>query len=453
MRMVSKIRKEQKYISKIICIYILATFILSIVGPVTFFEYEYWKVFLFILSVVFGIMVGTFFSKATFDIHKYDDFQYEESDYGLEIRIVNFTVIIALIIYVLLLIELIISRGVNFTNLMLSLSSVGDIYKNYLHLELTETNKLVQITTLLSVIPFIALAGGVYFFSDRRLNRKLFLSYAIVSIVEEVLRNGQLSFVVSWFLVIVVIISVQMIVNKIEKKHIKKKNKAKRNMVIFALVFIVIFGWFQNSRAETYNYSASKLSNNYFRYNDKHLIYSIFPEGVGDVVSYFCFYLSGGYYGLGKNLDTDFEWTYGYGNSKGLSSYLNQYLGLEDRYNNSYPVRTEQRTGYPSGQYWSTVFSWFAGDISFAGIPFFMAFLMIIYLRLYEDYRMKNNFFSLLWFIRLSEFFLFIPANNYIMQTRSNVIITLSLMVIWIMSHFRIRKGKMAFIMYKKDKI
>lgn len=439
--MLTRIRLEQKVICKLIVIYIIGTLLLSIIGPVTYLGYDFFRVFAFIIAVIISIMCGKYMSKGTFHLGKYDncneEIDYEDSNRKY-IKIVNVCTFISLIIYSSLFIELLFERGFNISALFSSLSSVGNIYKNYLHMEQTGTNTLVQITTLLSVIPFISMCGGVYYFKAKGFKKTWFILYAVISILEEVLRNAQLAFIVGWFLVIASI----FILNLVKKKYSSSANRKemsskKRRMVVLALVFLMVFGIFQNSRGETYGYSARNLSNQYFIYNEYHFVYQLLPDGIADTVAYLTFYLSGGYYGLGKNLDTDFVWTKGYGNSKGLSSYLNQYLKWEDTYQDSYPLRTERETGYPSGQYWCTVFSWLAGDFSFYGVPIFMFFLMIFYMKLYEDFRLKNNFFSLLMFIRLTEFFLFIPATNFLMQTRANVIITLSLFIMLVISKLK----------------
>lgn len=439
--MIKRIRLEQNVICKLIVMYIIGTLLLSIIGPITYLGYDFFRVFAFIIAVVISILCGKFMSKGTFHPSKYDDcneeFNHEDNDRKY-IKFVNVCTFISLIIYSTLFIELLFEKGFNVSTLFASLSSVGDIYKNYLHLEQTGTNLLVQITTLLSVIPFISMCGGVYYFRSKGLKKTWFILYAIISILEEVLRNGQLAFIVGWFLVIVSI----FILNLVRKRYSSNANRKemsskKRRIIILGLVFFMIFGIFQNSRGETYGYSTRSLSNQYFIYNEQHFVYQLLPDSIADTVAYFSFYLSGGYYGLNKNLDTDFVWTKGYGNSKGLSSYLNQYLKWEDTYQDAYPLRTERKTGYPSGQYWSTVFSWLAGDFSFYGIPVFMFFLMIFYMKLYEGFRLKNNFFFLLMFVRLTEFFLFIPATNYLMQTRANVIITLCLLILLIISKLK----------------
>ncbi|MGN1158271.1 MAG: hypothetical protein ACI4TK_19030 [Agathobacter sp.] len=439
--MLTRIRLEQKAICKLIVIYIIGTLLLSIIGPITYVGYEFFRVFAFVIAVIISIMCGKYMSKGTFCPNKYidcdEEINREDSDKKY-IKLVNVCTLISLIIYSALFIELLYEKGFNITALFASLSNVGNIYKNYLHLEQTGTNTLVQITTLLSVIPFISMCGGVYFFKSKGLKKLWFILYAIISILEEVLRNAQLAFIVGWFLVVVSIFILKLVKNKYSSNANRKEiSSKKRTIIVLALVFLMVFGIFQNSRAETYGYSTRNLSNQYFIYNEHHFVYQLLPDGIADTIAYLTFYLSGGYYGLGKNFDTDFVWTKGYGNSKGLSSYLNQYLKWEDTYQDSYPLRTEKKTGYPSGQYWSTVFSWLAGDFSFYGIPVFMFFLMIFYMKLYEGLRIKNNFFSLLMFVRLTEFFLFIPATNYIMQTRANVIITLSLLILLVISKLK----------------
>lgn len=442
--MPKSIFREQKTILGVICIYILGTFLLSIIGPITFLNYNYFRVMAFLIVVLVGLWLGTYLSKislrASMGIRNEKTIQLKESKSENYIKYANFCIIFSLILYVILFIELITEMEIGFFDIFSNLSNLGEIYKTYLHKEVHGVDNLVRINTLLGGIPFCAMCGGIYYFRNDKLHKKFFLAFMIISIVEELLRNGQIAYIGSWVMSFGIIFLLKQI-KRIPKTHENARIKQKRRiyLLIVGVIFFIAFGSIQNSRGKVYNYSMRGISNSYFFYNGDHIVYKILPGSIGDAVASFSFYLCGGYYGLDKNLDTEFIWTYGYGNSKALSGYLNQYLGWKDTFEDTYPLRTEKKTGYPSGQYWGTVFPWLAGDVSFLGIPILMAIIMVFYMKIYKIYRIKNNFFALLLFIRLSQFFIFVPANNYIMQTRQNLMITITLVIFYFFSILNVR--------------
>lgn len=408
----------------------MGTMLLSVLGPVTYRNYNFFGVLLFIAFICIAIKFG--FNIKSNRLLLFNSYNIQPINNLKNVRVVNKLVYFSLVLYSVLFARLIVTKGLDMGSIVDGLMDLGNIYKTYLHEEDNGVDALMQIVTFCSAVPFAAMCGGFYYFKNPGFNRKVFICFAVVNILEEVLTNAQFVTVANWFLAYIIVFFINYI-NKSGQALFKREiAKTKKYTLIITLIVASIFVFFQNSRAKTYDYQSSGINTEYFYSNSSHILYKLLPEGIADGVSFVDFYLTGGYYGLGKNLQTDFEWTYGYGNSKGLSSYLNQYLGFEDKFYNSYPLRTEKRTGYPNDLYWATVFSWLAGDLSFPGVIVFMCFLMYFYLRLYEKVVCNDDLPALLLFVRLTIFFLYIPATNLLMQTRGNVIITICLLLYYL---------------------
>jgi hypothetical protein len=88
-------------------------------------------------------------------------------------------------------------------------------------------------------------------------------------------------------------------------------------------------------------------------------------------------YVGQGYYGLSLCLQEPFAWTYGVGHSRFYIWLAEKALGetqgeILDR---TYPYRIDHDFGWSGDTSWSTSYSWFAGDVTFFGVPVLMFLL------------------------------------------------------------------------------
>lgn len=414
-----------------ICIYILGTFILSLIGPVKYSNYDWIKVFYFLFIIIIFMFFG-FYIMSYFHFEKNNHINMTNI-----IKLINISTIIASLISILLFFNFCKEINFDLSEIIKRLVNIGDTYKNYLHIEDNDVSFIGQLSTLLGFTYYISFCGNIYFISENKLYKKLFYLTFFIYVVILLAERGQIIAVGEYFIIFMIIYYLKSVKNN-KKKKLNSKKKIISLIVFF--LFFSGFNYIQSSRAKTYNYTVETLSNGYFEYDTEHPIFKIFGNTLGSSISMITFYLSGGYYGLSINMETDFYWTKGYGNSKGLSSYLHQYLGLENTNELAYPYRTENRVAYPADQYWSTVFSWLAGDISFYGIPILFMLLVMLSIKTLRETLYEMNFISLLLFIRLSILFLFVPANNYILQTRGNTITTIFIIFIYIFSKIHWRR-------------
>lgn len=142
-------------------------------------------------------------------------------------------------------------------------------------------------------------------------------------------------------------------------------------------------------------------------------------------------YPTNGYVGLSKNLDTPFQWTYGRGNARAFESYWVQYIGGPSIADNTYPERTERRTGYPAGMYWATVYPWLASDLHWLGTIGFMFIVGWWLARLWFEAAFERRRLSVLLFSQVAMFIAFVPANNQIGLGRTSLIAFVTLVVLY----------------------
>lgn len=141
-------------------------------------------------------------------------------------------------------------------------------------------------------------------------------------------------------------------------------------------------------------------------------------------------YATQGYRGLGYSLELPFEWTYGIGSMRSLSSYLPQYFGSADPFYRTYPARVEAEFGWSSTEQWSTVYPWLASDISFPGVLILTALVGFVLARAARAVRRRGDALSLVGLSMMSIYFVFAPANNQLFNDRYSALGVLALALV-----------------------
>ncbi len=148
--------------------------------------------------------------------------------------------------------------------------------------------------------------------------------------------------------------------------EVRRRQRVTRLAVIALALFAVYMINAQSQRLTQFNVND--------RFQPDSILESLtnrnFARGVAVVIHY----PTHGYQGLGYDLETPFRWTEMRGSSVALDTYWEQYFGTSVK-DDTYPARTEARTGYPADVVWSTVYPWLASDLSWAGTLVLMVFL------------------------------------------------------------------------------
>jgi hypothetical protein len=126
-------------------------------------------------------------------------------------------------------------------------------------------------------------------------------------------------------------------------------------------------------------------------------------------------YLGVGYKGLSMCLDEPWVPTYGIGNSFFLTRQGERIVGDDDLWKRTYPARVEYR-GWDSVGLWSSVYPWFASDLSFPGALVAVFFVGWIFARTWRDVIVGENPFAVIMFAQVVLMLFYFPANNQVLQ-------------------------------------
>lgn len=85
--------------------------------------------------------------------------------------------------------------------------------------------------------------------------------------------------------------------------------------------------------------------------------------------------------------------------------------------------------------FWPTAFTWWASDLTWAGVVVLMFLFMRLYCILFKEAYYYSNFLSIALFAYLTIGIIYLPANNQLMQSRANFLSTVILLTIWLFKH------------------
>ncbi|MDQ0072563.1 hypothetical protein J2W34_004368 [Variovorax boronicumulans] len=295
---------------------------------------------------------------------------------------------------------------------------------------------LTQIKTLFS--PLFLLSNAVLIFNFQRIERKwrsLLIFAIVLQLLHGVLTKGAQKGVFDAFILLTAVGILKVYLQKYDFIRWRR-----RGIFLLSLV-VVVFIFFQLSRLNAYDaldYSGSSQAS----LDRDSLLFTLFGDQVGLGISLFISYISQGYYGLSLSLQLPFEWSYGMGNSFALTSYAEQYFGVSNIFEQTYPYRMEYVFNWPAKMYWHTIFPWLASDITFPGALALMFFVGRGYARSLIDGVVYESPLGICAFYLLTTFLLYLPANNQLMQTREMMIATVVVFASWMVFGVRLRKQR-----------
>jgi hypothetical protein len=323
--------------------------------------------------------------------------------------------------------------GANLTD---SIANAGKVYAEALSRNrgLTEVSLVGQIETLSGILTQTAIIGGFFYFSKMKpLLRILFWSLIGVIFLNAILFRGtQIAFgsMLIYGLSVASVISIR-----------NRQPLLNWKLVSAIALMLFLFAHIQASRLEAYGVGIDNFPlNPLISIKKDHWFFIVFGRSTGFVFAIMTQYFSMGYYGLSLCLNLDFVWTHGLGSSMALSSYAHQYFGAAEQLQNSYPLRLEAINGWPALMYWQTTFPWLAGDFTWAGTLLLFCMLAYCYAISLKEAVNHHNFLSMMLVANLNIMWLFVPANNQLMQTRESTIAFLALLLLWSFFHRRFNR-------------
>lgn len=410
-------------------IYVVSTFVLSIVGPMVYlrYQYKYWFVAVFILIVLcflgmgyeIGIKSNSKRKQFTVDSgrRKSRPFGWKQVE-----KLIVFSVIVSA---VSIMLEIVYLAGLG--RLKFSLSSISDSYFT----EIEGSSIILIFRFLTGFFRLVSNSLGVYYY--RKLNNKwkcaVVINMVLIFFVT-LFGYGQQKRIGDLF----IYIAMAVLTNRAKSE--KKLSKKGRNVVIvLAIGVLFLFAYIQSVRYASigvtpYNYAMK--SNGEIGYDTDNIVFKIFGDQIGfGLAVILSAYMSIGYYGLSLCLQLPFEWTYGIGSSRALTGLLEK-IGITGIAERTYLSRMGEVFGRNGLASWNTIFPWLAGDITFIGIPIFFLFVGYIMAVSWKEIIYKDNAISYLMFTLICILILYIPANNQIFHSYESFISTWCVIIFWL---------------------
>lgn len=146
-----------------------------------------------------------------------------------------------------------------------------------------------------------------------------------------------------------------------------KNKRTIRKITVIVLVALLLFFMFFSMAI------SSRVSGQYDKENYESFPYNLIPEGMRFFVDKAVTYLVHGYNNMERIIENcDFQWTFGVGNSRFTLQIVDKLLGT-NLTGRTYPYQLQQYGVDPLVS-WHSAYSWFASDLTFAGVIFLMFF-------------------------------------------------------------------------------
>jgi len=426
------VHKVDLYPLKVVLIYISFGVLLSFFGPIGFYDYDRFPVAVYMLSFLFlftvGYILGVINSKfLTTNI----DYNLENYKLSRVLYWVKFCVVLIACVQMVTLVV-----GVYEGSLNLSIYKLGEAYVRGYEGYVRGTGQvsfLFFIQTITYVPYLIVLILGAYYFKDLPKYYKALVVFTYISIILlETIGQGKQKQLGDILIILIVVIFLRSdLLSKAIRKRIFKK------ILVFAFIgmnALITILYFRYTALGVNALNINSKTHSLMEFNTDHLIFKIFGDDVGFPITIFTAYFSQGYYGLSLAMRQPFEWTYFMGSSYSLSVFLNRYLGVPIDFRDTYPYRVALVTGWDDTK-WSTVFVWFAGDLTFIGTLFMFALVAYLYAKVWiESYRFQNPI-SIVIFVMLTIALLYVPANNQLLHTPGSFIAVFYFLALWGLKH------------------
>jgi len=427
-----KIHKVDLIPLKALILYIFIGVSLSFFGPVAYMNYDKLLVGTYMMAFIILFSMGYTLGLIEIDPpEKNLNIQYQNNN----LRKILFWVKVSIIIIASVqFINLILSLSAGTLNL--SVSNMGqayiDTYENYERG--TGNVSLTFLVQIFTYIPYlITLILGAFYFKQlpRFYQVMIIFSYLSIIIIETIGHGKQKQLGDIFIFLLLVFFLKSNLLNKYARKKIFRKVVFFGLIGVSALVSVLYF------RYAALGVSVSNINeriNPLMEFDLESIIFQIFGDEIGFPISVFSTYLSQGYYGLSLAMQQPFEWTYFVGNSYSLAVLMQRYFALPIDFHDTYAYRTALNTDWDESK-WFSVFTWYAGDITFIGALILFSLVAILYAKVWKEAYMYQNPISVVLFAMLTIAMLYIPSNNQLLHTPGSIIAVFFFLILWIFKH------------------
>lgn len=145
-------------------------------------------------------------------------------------------------------------------------------------------------------------------------------------------------------------------------------------------------------------------------------------------------YAGQGYYGLAMALEMPFHSTLGFGHSPLAARVYTALTGDPDLIDQSYTSRLRTERQWSDQSQWSTAIVWLANDVGFFGALVIIAGFAFLLTVSWRDAALAGNDAGAVMFGFLAQFFIWMPANNQLMQSGDSLVAVGVWVLLWVLT-------------------
>ncbi|WP_277561148.1 hypothetical protein [Acinetobacter beijerinckii] len=309
------------------------------------------------------------------------------------------------------------------------LSDFGEVYRNSHALAEVYQGKTAWVEYLRIIFSYylmLPIVLMIVFWSELTLKQKRFGFLFVLSEISLALFTGT-NKIIGTMLVVIVF----SIVVKLKGKFLSKKIFGYIAMSIaFFWAFISYFTKTQVDRSDGET-SIRAISSIQLIAEKDNILLNYLPNSLIETYYSLSAYMSQGYQGLAYAFDVDYNWTYGVGYSRFLTTYFDKYLNLNVN-ENTIPALIQSQYGWDANINWHTMYVWFASDISFLGLYFLMLFFGYLLGKTWKESALQLNPISILLFVQLSILVIYACANNQVFQSGTGTVCFFVTFFLWL---------------------
>lgn len=407
---------------KVLNIWVLGTLFLFYFGPL---NYNCNKLLSVAYILAFLLMANFFYFLGTHVLIK-RPYQRRRENKTLE-WIINVSIWYGAIITIACLLESIMHygfSGFSITNIISTMANTYSFQEDYVFMV------SVWVLSYTGWVRIIGLILGSFYWKQLKKHQKILYVCICISIV---VRNTLFFGSQKQLIDLAIYAFVPMLMRWLkEEKRIKLW---KVLVVIIGFCAACLFlGSVINSRhqlwTELYNANSSTGA------DSSNWIYKMLPVSVADSIVYLMSYLTQGYRGLALCLTLPFKWAYGVGSSFKIMNDVSRWFSIPlSTLEVSYPVRMQQTYGVGAYACWHTIFPWIASDFTFFGAIIVVSIFIYYWAKAWKEYMVDESWISIVMFVQLTIFVLYIPCNNQLFQTRDSIVATIVIFLLWYLFH------------------
>jgi len=306
----------------------------------------------------------------------------------------------------------------------------GAAYFNRLHSESTAVSVTVQVLTLTAALYPLLIPLAVFHWRRLSTTARVLTIAGVAAYVAHYVAIGTMKGIGDMVIFFAVSLAAKRAIDRLE--HGQRPATRPRRLRMVAVAVIGMFlGYMTVAQSDRLTVADSEL------FPPNPAVAAVVGEDAARGLAATVTYPVHGYLGLAYNLETPFVWTHGLGGSPAAGSYWAQYTGGDSRVSDRYTARTEARTGWPDGMYWSTIYPWLASDLTYPGAVLFMAVVGWFLAKFWQEAVRQKRLLSLSLLCQLAVLIAYVPANNQIGQMRPSLIAFVTTAVLSVLERLR----------------